>query len=119
GEKGDSYRVGKVGTGGKAGGAQGYQVGSGLSGAGVGTGDVGIIEEETIVDGGLDPEVIASVIKTKLGEVRYCYERHLSANPNLQGKVAIKFTIGSVGAVVDQSIGTTTLNNANVEGCIL
>jgi outer membrane biosynthesis protein TonB len=78
-----------------------------------------VIDEETIVDGGLDPEVIAVYIKSQLGQIRYCYERQLSANPDLYGKVQIKFTIGGDGRVVEQSIGTTTMKNAAVEGCIL
>ncbi len=118
-QSGSGFKVSNVGTGGKAGGAKGYADGADLAVGSVGSGEVGMLEEESLVDGGLDREVIASVIKEALGEIRYCYERHLSANPNLMGKVQIKFTIGSVGTVTQQAIGSTTLNNAMVEGCIL
>jgi outer membrane biosynthesis protein TonB len=85
----------------------------------VGNAEVGILEEESEVDGGLDRDVIARVIQSQLGQIRYCYERQLSANPELYGKVLVKFTIGGTGNVVAQMVGNTSLNNAMVEGCIL
>jgi outer membrane biosynthesis protein TonB len=67
----------------------------------------------------LDKEVIARVIRSNLGQIRYCYERQLSANPDIYGKVKVVFTIGSGGGVTTQKIGNTTLKNAMVEGCML
>lgn len=114
-----AYRVDGVATSGKGGGSAEYKGSGGLSIGNVGNATVGVIEEETEVDGGLDKDVIAGVIKTQIGQIRYCYERQLSASPDLYGKVLIKFTIGETGSVVSQSIGSTTLGNAMVEGCIL
>lgn len=114
-----SYRVGGVATSGKGGGSSSYRGVGGLSVGNVGNATVGVLEDESEVAGGLDKEVIAGVIKGQLGQIRYCYERQLSANPELYGKVQIRFTIGDGGEVVSQSIGSTTLNNAMVEGCIL
>lgn len=91
----------------------------GLAAGGTGTGGVGLIEEESEITGGLDREIIAQYIKSKLGQILYCYERQLSAKPDLFGKVAVKFTIGPTGSVEQQLIGDTTLKNATVEGCIL
>lgn len=116
---GSSYALGGVKTDGKAGGSGTYAKGTSLGGVGVGAGSVDILEEETYVDGGLDKEVIAEYIKSKLGQIRYCYERQLSGNPNLHGTVLIKFTIGAAGNVAGQSVARTTLKDANVEECIL
>ena len=91
----------------------------GLAAGGTGSGGVGLIEEEGEITGGLDREIIAQYIKSKLGQILYCYERQLSAKPDLFGKVAVKFTIGPSGQVEQQLIGDTTLKNATVEGCIL
>jgi hypothetical protein len=77
---------------------------------------MGVLPE---VGGGLDRDIIAEIIKGELGQIRYCYERQLSAHPELYGKMQIKFTIGLDGAVAEQRIGSTTLKNADVEGCIL
>jgi outer membrane biosynthesis protein TonB len=115
---GTGYKIAGVGTSGKAGGGA-YKEGTGMASGTTGNAEVGVVEEETIVDGGLDREVIAAIIKENLGQIRYCYERQLSASPDLYGKVAVRFVIGSAGDVTSQQIGATTLNNAMVEGCIL
>lgn len=107
-----------ISTNGRGGGKNAAGMG-GLAAGGTGSGGVGLIEEESEITGGLDREVIAQYIKSKLGQILYCYERQLSANPDLFGKVAVKFTIGPSGQVEQQLIGDTTLKNATVEGCIL
>lgn len=116
---GEGHKVSGVGTAGKGGGSGDYKGFGGLAIGNVGNATVGMLEEESEVDGGLDKDVIARYIKTQLGQIRYCYERQLSANPDLYGKVMVKFTIGPTGAVVTQNIGTTSMANAMVEGCIL
>jgi hypothetical protein len=116
---GTTMKVGGLGTAGKGGGSNGYKGTGALSLGNIGNAEVGVLEEETEIDGGLDKEAIARVIRSQLGQIRYCYERQLSANPDLYGKILIKFTIGAAGSVVAQAIGTTSLNNAMVEGCIL
>ncbi|MAV90022.1 MAG: hypothetical protein CL676_01285 [Bdellovibrionaceae bacterium] len=116
---GGTKKIAGLGTSGKGGGSSGYKGSGALSLGNVGNAEVGVIEEETEVDGGLDRDVIARVIKSQLGQIRYCYERQLSANPELYGKVLVKFTIGGTGQVVAQMVGNTSLNNAMVEGCIL
>ncbi len=115
----EGQRIAGVTTDGKGGGSSAYRGVSGLVTGNVGTASVGVLEEETDVQGGLDRDVIARIIKSQIGQIRYCYERQLSANPELYGKVQVKFTIGSAGAVVTQTVGSSSLNNAMVEGCIL
>ena len=107
-----------VNTQGKGGGKNTHSFGS-LAGGKVGSGGVGLIEDESEVTGGLDRDIIAQYIKSQLGQILYCYERQLSAQPDLFGKVAIRFEIGSAGEVTSQKIGDTTLKNSSVEGCIL
>jgi hypothetical protein len=114
-----TLKVGGLGTAGKGGGGTGHKGSGALSLGNIGNAEVGVLEEEGEVDGGLDKEAIARVIRSQLGQIRYCYERQLSASPDLYGKILIKFTIGAAGSVVAQAVGTTSLNNAMVEGCIL
>ncbi|MCM2354219.1 MAG: AgmX/PglI C-terminal domain-containing protein [Pseudobdellovibrio sp.] len=111
---GKGVSTGGVGAGKGAGG-----MGTGLAAGKTGNGGVGLIEEESEVVGGLDREVIAQYIKSQLGQILYCYERQLSANPDLYGKVAVKFTIAGTGQVETQAINQTTLKSTPVEGCIL
>ncbi len=108
-----------VSTAGVGGGKGTGSLGGGLGQGKTGSGGVGLIEEESEVSGGLDREVIAQYIKTQLGQILYCYERQLSASPDLYGKVAVKFTIAGTGQVETQAINDTTLKNSSVEGCIL
>lgn len=108
-----------VSTAGVGGGNGMGSLAGGLGQGKTGSGGVGLIEDESEVTGGLDREVIAQYIKTQLGQILYCYERQLSANPDLYGKVAVKFTISGNGQVEAQSINDSTLKNTSVEGCIL
>lgn len=107
-----------ISTNGKAGGQGTAGMGT-LAGGKTGQGGVGLLEDEGEITGGLDRDVIAQYIKSQLGQILYCYERQLSANPDLYGKVAIKFTIAGDGGVETQRIGDTSLKNPTVEGCIL
>ncbi len=108
-----------VSTAGVGGGNSSKGLSGGLGQGKTGAGGVGLVEEESEIIGGLDREVIAQYIKTQLGQILYCYERQLSANPNLYGKIAVKFTIAGTGLVEMQSINDTTLKNLSVESCIL
>jgi hypothetical protein len=116
---GNAYRLGGIATRGKGGGATGVREGTGLSGGTVGTGDVAMVDEETVIEGGLDRDVIADVIKRNLGQIRYCYERQLSSNPELYGKLLVKFTIDAGGGVLEPKIDTSTMKSSLVEGCVL
>ncbi len=116
---GSTYRLGGVATAGRGGGAKGFAQGTALAGGTIGTGDVAMVDEETVIEGGLDRDVIAEVIKRNLGQIRYCYERQLSSNPDLYGKLLVQFTIGADGTVMGPSIGQTTMKSAMVEGCVL
>jgi outer membrane biosynthesis protein TonB len=117
---GPSFRLGGVATGGKAGGVGNVKDGTALAGGSVGSGNiVALVDEETVVEGGLDKDAIAEVIRRNLGQIRYCYERQLSSNRDLYGKVLVKWMIGASGEVISPRVDTTTLKSAMVEGCIL
>lgn len=110
---------GGVSVNGLGGGGHLKALGGGLGQGKVGSAGVNLIEEESEVVGGLDREIIAQYIKTKLGQILYCYERQLSATPDLFGKINVKFTIAGTGNVETQLINDTTLKNRSVENCIL
>jgi hypothetical protein len=68
--------------------------------------------------GTLDKDVIRGVIRSKLDQVRFCYAAALTANSQLAGRVAVQFTIGPTGQVIDSGIQSTTMNHDAVEDCI-
>ena len=110
---GPSFRLGGIATGGKAGGVGNVKDGTALAGGSVGSGNiVALVDEETVVEGGLDKDAIAEVIKRNLGQIRYCYERQLSSNRDLYGKVLIKWMIGASGEVITPHVDTSTLKSA-------
>lgn len=116
---GETYKLGSVATLGKGGGATGVKAGTGLAGGTIGMGDVALVDEETVVEGGLDRDAIAEVIKQNIGQIRYCYERQLSSNRDLYGKLLVKWTIAASGEVADPKIDSSTLKSNLVEGCVL
>jgi TonB family protein len=52
-------------------------------------------------------------------QARYCYEKELTRNPNLAGKVTTQFTIGPTGAVMKARVAGSTMGDKAVEGCLL
>jgi TonB family protein len=135
GMKGSGLGVAKTGEDLKAGGTRG--------GTGYGTADIGKLETggtgrsaslgakaatqvkseiatgEISASGSLDSGAIASVVKSKISGIKYCYEKELKNNPKLAGKVVVNFTIGETGEVTAYKVENSTINNAEVEQCIL
>ncbi len=131
----DSGGFGGLGTrGGGPGGGGGLGLG-GLGtagygrGSGVGTGSVRlghrgkarvrIRKGRTRIIGGLSQEVVGRYIKRYWAQFKFCYERELSKNPNLYGKITTTFTIAGNGRVAEAQVIQTTMHNTNVEQCLL
>jgi hypothetical protein len=53
-----------------------------------------------------------------MNQIRYCYQRELTKDPNLGGKIVVKFVIAKDGTVSSAQTKATTMNNASVENCI-
>jgi TonB family protein len=70
------------------------------------------------VRGSLDKELIRRIIRRHLNEVKFCYEKELTRNPNLQGRVMVQFTISPTGSVVASIVQSSTMGNPIVEQCI-
>lgn len=74
--------------------------------------------EENFV-GSIDKEAVRRVVKAGLREVKACYERGLRANSRLEGKVIVSWEIVEKGHVGSASVKSSTLNNKEVESCIV
>ncbi|HEY2746718.1 MAG TPA: AgmX/PglI C-terminal domain-containing protein [Polyangia bacterium] len=70
------------------------------------------------VDGSLDPSVIAKEIRSRLGAIKACYEAGLKRNPNIGGKVQLRFEVSSVGKVTSAEIENDTMKDEEVASCI-
>jgi TonB family protein len=75
-------------------------------------------EDDEALVGSLSKDEIRTVMKGNVNQVRYCYEKGLSANPSLEGKVVVSFVIDPKGKVGTCRIAESTLGNDEVESCI-
>ena len=115
---GNALSIGGLGTKGRGTGASGHGSGAGRFGKGKGDASIGIGGEETVIMGSLDPAIIDAVIKRHLAQIQYCYERELGKKPKLHGKLVVNFVIASDGLVTRAGMKSSTMNDANVEGCV-
>jgi pSer/pThr/pTyr-binding forkhead associated (FHA) protein/outer membrane biosynthesis protein TonB len=115
---GTAEGLGGLGTKGIGSGRSGYGKGGGSVGP-KGEGGIGAVGGDPIILGALDRSLIDEVIKRHMNQIRYCYQRELTKNPSLGGKVVIKFIIAKDGTVSTASVKKTTMGNAGVEQCIV
>jgi outer membrane biosynthesis protein TonB len=69
--------------------------------------------------GSLDKEIIRRVIRRNIGPIRLCYERQLDRNPKLAGRISTLFTIAGDGSVQKAQTQSSTMNDTDVEDCIV
>ncbi len=132
---GDAGGAGGLGTRGTAPGGGGNSLGIGglgRGGRGPGRGgdgrlDLGgrdkgrtrILPGRTIIKGGLKKAEIARVIQRNLPRFKFCYDKQLATNPNLDGKISVYFTIAPTGSVARASVVETSMHDDTVEECVL
>ena len=132
---GDAYGVGGLGTRGTGPGGGGNALGIGglgTKGSGHGRGGYGDVDlggrgkDETVfvpgrttVVGGLSRDVINRVIQKHYNEIKYCYEKELTKDPSLYGKVAVLFLIDGTGGVGEALVQQSTMSSEAVESCML
>ncbi len=108
---------GTIGHGGGRGSGQGYGDGAGgLRGRESSVPQVRAGSAD--VRGSLSAEVIRRVVRRHTNEVRFCYEQGLNSNPELAGRVQVRFVITPTGAVQTSMVAGSSLGNRNVENCI-
>lgn len=73
----------------------------------------------TTVSGRLPPEVIQRIVRQNYGRFRMCYEQGLTRNPNLQGRVQVRFAIDREGAVTNVQNGGSDLPDSAVVSCVV
>lgn len=75
--------------------------------------------EGITTSGRLPGEVIQRIVRQNFGRYRFCYEQGLRQNPNLQGRVAVRFVIGRDGSVSQVQNGGSDMPDANVVSCVV
>ena len=115
---GTAEGLGGLGTKGTGSGSSGYGAGGGNFGA-KGSGAIGTVGGDPIILGALDRSLIDEVIKRHMNQIKYCYQRELTKNPALGGKIVIKFVIAKDGTVSSANTKSSTMGNSAVEQCIV
>ena len=54
-----------------------------------------------------------------MNQIRYCHARELASNPNLGGKIVIKFVVAKDGSVNRASVKSNTMENDAVAQCAM
>jgi hypothetical protein len=114
---GTAEGLGGLGTKGIGSGASGFGSGGGNFGA-KGDGAISAVGGDPIILGALDKALIDEVVKRHMNQIKYCYQRELTKNPSLAGKIVIKFTIAKDGTVSASSVKASTMSNPAVEQCV-
>ncbi|MGK3994674.1 AgmX/PglI C-terminal domain-containing protein [Sorangium sp. So ce1024] len=111
--------IGTIGHGAGTGTGQGFGSGHGRLGGSHRTKPPQVRMGATSVSGRLPPEVIQRIVRQNFGRFRLCYENGLRNNPNLQGRVAVRFVIGRDGAVSNVGNGGSDLPDNGVVSCVV
>lgn len=109
---GGGLGLGGLGTKGGGGKGYGFNLGQGQHTS------TRIIPGKTTVVGGLSKDVIGKVIRKHWNEIKYCYEKELQKDPNLEGKVAMMFVIDGTGRVAEVNVQQDTTGNGAVASCM-
>lgn len=132
-EFGDARGLGGMGTRGSGSGGGGRSIGIGGIGVGDGRGPRGGADIDlggrgkrrhvhfggrVVLSEGLSKEDVGRVVRRNLRRFRHCYEKELNANPNLRGRVGVRFTIAPTGSVADARIQESDLGSPAVERCV-
>jgi len=82
--------------------------------------DLSMRQGKTEASGGhIPPEVIQRIVRQNFGRFRLCYENGLRNNPNLAGRVGVRFVIGRDGGVMSAANGGSDLPDAGVVSCVV
>jgi hypothetical protein len=122
GGRGEGIGLGSIGTlghGAGTGTGQGFGSGHGRLGGSHQTKAPKVRMGQTQVSGRLPPEVIQRIVRQNYGRFRMCYEQGLAKNPNLEGRVTVRFVIGRDGSVSNVSNGGSDIPDSSVVQCVI
>lgn len=66
----------------------------------------------------MSPESIRRVVIRNLPQVIHCHEQGLVQNPALEGRVVVRFIIGSEGTVMGANVTESNISVPSVGQCI-
>jgi len=83
-----------------------------------GAGKGSLREGALTVNGRLAPEIIQRIVRQRAPWIRRCYEQGLGRNPDLQGRVLVRFVIDRQGNVSSVNTGGSDIPDAQLTHCV-
>jgi len=75
--------------------------------------------EDGKATGSRDRDAVAAVVTRHNSAIQFCYQKEVRRNPNLKGKLVVRFVITPQGSIAGVNIISSTLNNPAIESCII
>jgi len=69
--------------------------------------------------GKINRAAVQSVFRRRMSAIRICYEKALKVNPDVQGKITIRFTIGRAGTITDIKVTGNSTGDKSIGSCII
>ncbi len=76
-------------------------------------------EEAEVDSSDIDQSKLGAFVRARMGLIKACYENGLKRNPNLKGKISIRFTILETGGLADVAAAQNSLGSPEVAACII
>ena len=70
------------------------------------------------VTGGYDADIVKSYIHKQLERLRWCHQMALQDDPEIQGRLVIRFAINSDGTTSKVKIRRATVRNTDLKRCV-
>jgi len=78
-----------------------------------------VADERGVKTQSRDADQVSEVVNRHNASIQYCYQRELKQNPDLKGKLVVRFTIDPSGSVKDVKVISSTLNSPSIERCVI
>jgi outer membrane biosynthesis protein TonB len=75
-------------------------------------------KEPALKGGGLKTQEVQAVVRANLNMIRHCYEEALQLEPDLEGRIKVKFVITASGRIGEISAPQNAMENADMTFCI-
>src|SRR6266545_4209816 len=76
-------------------------------------------EEAEVDSSDIDQGKLGAFVRARMGLIKACYENALKRNPNLKGKISIRFTILETGGLAEISAAVNSVGSPEVAACIV
>lgn len=70
------------------------------------------------VAGDYSRELVRRVVQRNLAQIAHCHEQGITTNPDLSGRVVVRFIIGANGSVIGAGVHDSSVHSPSVEACI-